>query len=111
MNPIEQSDKRRLKLFVLELRAELNRVEESIAQMQHRATELLGMLQQEFEGQSERMYRDLERAIVDGGDEAAAETPHPPDIEDAQPLPRAAPVPHLRAVPSLPVAQRSASQP
>lgn len=111
MTHIDQSDKRRLKLFVLELRAELNRVEESIAQMQDRASELLGMFQQELQGQSERMYRDLERAIVDGGGDAPADAPHPPAVDDAPALPRVAPVPHLRAVPSLLVAQKSMSQP
>ena len=111
MTRIEASDKRRLKLFVLELRAELNRVEESIAQMQHRASELLGMFQQEMQGQSERMYGDLERAIADGGRDAPAEALRPVAVEDASALPKAVPVPHLRAVPSLHVARKSMSRP
>ncbi|MDQ7971568.1 MAG: hypothetical protein REJ24_03325 [Rhodocyclaceae bacterium] len=111
MTHIDPSDTRRLKLYVLELRAELNRVEESIAQMQHRASELLGMFQQEFEGRSERMYRDLERAIVNGRGDAPADAPHPPAVDDAAALPRTAAVPHLRAVPSLMVARKSMSQP
>ncbi|MBS0427119.1 MAG: hypothetical protein JSR41_07510 [Proteobacteria bacterium] len=111
MTHIEQHDKRRLKLFVLELRAELNRVEESIAQMQHRASELLGMFQQEFQGQSERMYRDLERAIVENGGDVPSEAPPLLDSDDPPALPRTAVIPHLRAVPSLSVAQKSMSQP
>ncbi|PZQ77614.1 MAG: hypothetical protein DI563_03070 [Variovorax paradoxus] len=108
MNNVEQSDRRNLRLFVLELRAELNRVEESIQQMQHRATELLGLLQQDFQSQSERMYRDLERAIVEGSDDTPAVPLRHPALEELPITPVSTPAPRrLRAVPSLLVARKS----
>lgn len=56
-------DMQQLRVFLLELRADLNRMNESIQQMQRRTGQLLSLFQQQEQDLSEQMYLDLERAI------------------------------------------------
>jgi len=111
MSPAAPFDRQQLKVYLLELRAELNRMDESIQQMQRRAGQLLALFQRENQALSERMYQDLEQAIVEAGGDVPAAALRPMGQGTLAAVPKVAAPHRLRAVPGSPAASRQQVSP